>query len=87
MTLLLFLIAFVSFFFLALNFLPTANPLPPAFSDGFSSIIGFMKAWDFLFPITEMLILFSFIVSVEFSLWFFRWIWRLIVLIRGSNSS
>lgn len=86
MTFALFIIAFVVFFFGALNLLPPIEPLPVEFINGFQSIVGAMKAWDSIFPITELLALVIFVVTFDLALWLFKWVIRIIHIVRGTGT-
>lgn len=55
MTTILFWVGFIGLFFAILNLLPVAGTLSPAFASGLTLIVSNMKAWNGLFPISELL--------------------------------
>jgi len=86
MTTAVFLILFFSFFIAVLNFLPDASSVSSGFSDGISLVISYMKSWDAIFPISELLTLVV-IVSVFYS---FMFLWKalqwIIHVVRGGTT-
>lgn len=87
MTLLLFFIAFTSFLLIALNLLPDASPLSANFIDGFTSIVASMKAWDSIFPITQLLQVVALIATFHIAMLLFKMVRWSIHLVRGHASS
>lgn len=86
MTFALFISLFLALFIAVLNFLPTAAPLSPAVSSGFVLVIGFMKEWNWLFPITELFICVGVVLSYEILFWSWRALLGTAHLIRGTQS-
>lgn len=86
MTFAIFFIAFIALFFAGLNFLPNAEPLPSGFVTGFSEIIASMKAWNAIFPITELFVLVALVTAFWLAIWFFRVIKWVIHIVRGSGT-
>lgn len=77
MTTAIFLLLFFTFFIAVLNFLPTAGTINPAFISSVTTMIGYMKAWNFIFPITELFICVSIVVSFELIVW----LWHVLVFV------
>ncbi len=86
MTFALFIIAFIIFFFAALNLLPTASVLPTDFVDGFTLIVSNMKAWDAIFPITELLTAVSILASFYLFKYLVKVIKWVIGVVRGTGT-
>jgi len=85
MTTAIFLLAFFIFFVAVLNFLPTAGILNPVFATSVATVIGYMKAWNFLFPITELLWCVALVATYELVVWFVRVLAGTLKLIRGAT--
>jgi len=86
MTLILFFIAFTSFLLVILNLLPVASALPSPFVQGFTNIVSNMKAWDAIFPISELLTVVTIVVSVHLAIMFFKFVRWVIHLVRGATN-
>lgn len=88
MTTILFFIAFTTFFFVGINMLPNIEPLSNGFVTSFSTIAGQIKAWDEIFTfISTLFALVAIIVLFDITLWGFKWIMKIIHIVRGSGSS
>jgi len=72
-------------------FVTLLNLLPPVSAFGFdasgavTTIIQFMRAWDFIFPIHELLILVASVISFEISIWVWHVSWRVVKFLRGHS--
>lgn len=86
MTFAIFIIIFLALFLTVLNVLPTADALPSAFATSIDTIIGYMMAWNFIFPIQELLFCVGIIILVEVSIWFWKAFKWLLQIIRGGSS-
>jgi len=86
MTLLAFFIAFSAFFLTLLNLLPEGD-LPIQISESFTLIVGHMKAWNSVFPVTELLQVVAAVVFFEIVLLGWKITKWLIHIIRGSGTS
>jgi len=64
-----YVVLFIGLFIAILNILPVAGPLNPVFATSLTMIIGFMKAWDFLLPIHELLYCFGIIIGAELGIY------------------
>lgn len=76
MTIIIYILAILSLFLLGLNLLPSVGSYP-AIESGVLVITGYMKSWNFLFPIDILFIVVGIITTVEISIWFFkttRWV-------------
>jgi len=76
MSTIIFILLVLGLFILGLNLLPVAGLLSPNVASGLTFIVGQMKAWNFIFPISEMLILVGVIAGLELGILafkFFRW--------------
>lgn len=87
MTLLIYFVLFVSFFFIALNLLPVAGVLPNTVTTSFAMFVSYMKSWNILFPITELLLLAGLVVTFELAIVFWRIIKWVISIVRGNTSA
>lgn len=86
MTFAIFIIGFIILFFAALNGLPDAVPLTPEFSAGLASIVAQMKAWNFLFPISEIFVMVGIITAYHLFMWGFKAVKWVIHVVRGSGT-
>lgn len=80
-------LAIMTTFIVALNLLPVASALPFPVSSAFATIVSFMKTWNFILPITEILSMVIIITSVHLAVWTFRVLWKVVHWLRGSNSA
>lgn len=87
MTLILYFLAFIAFFLVALNLLPIAGALPSGIASGFTLIIGYMKSWNFFFPITELFTLAALVLTFEAGILLFKIVKWLISIVRGNTSA
>jgi len=85
MTFAIFIVLILGLFIAMLNLLPTVGALPVPIGTAFSTIIGYMRAWDFLFPIHEILNLVGIFIGVEIAIWVWHVLWRVVRFIRGSS--
>lgn len=86
MTTAIFLALFFIVFVAVLNWLPLAGATLPAFSTAITTLVGYMKAWDFLFPITELFICVGIVVSFEVIVWSWHALNYALKKIRGATS-
>jgi len=86
MTFAIFIVLVFGLFIAGLNILPTGGASVEAFTDGFSLIVGTMKAWDFLLPISEMFICLGIVVTYEVLVWGVHATFRVINWVRGTNT-
>jgi len=85
MTTAIFLILFFAFFIAGLNFLPVADTTPPVLITSIGTLVGYMKAWNFLFPISELFWAVSIFIGFELTMfiWYaLNWVFR---KIRGAT--
>jgi len=68
-----------------LNILPTAGLLPTGIVAGIATVAGFMKAWDFLFPITEIILCVKIIIGYYFVTWAIKSLIAVFRDLRGNN--
>lgn len=85
MTFAIFFVLILALFIAVLNVLPVASALPLAFSSALVSIIGFMKAWNFFFPITEIFICVGIVLTFDLIVWGFHWVWKVMKFLRGHS--
>lgn len=52
-----------------LNVLPVAGPSLAAFFESMVLVFGYMKAWNFLLPISEMFICLGVVIAYEVGVW------------------
>jgi len=86
MTFAIFIVLFLGLFIGVLNVLPTAAILSTTITSSIGVIIGYMKAWDFLFPITELFIAVGVIFTFELTVWFWHVMVKVLHFIRGGNA-
>jgi len=76
MTVIIFILIICSVFLLGLNLLPTTSSFPQIQSAVYL-IAGYMKSWNFLFPIDVLFICVGIITVTEIGIWTFkatRWV-------------
>lgn len=87
MTTVIFWVAFIGLFFAGLNALPDVAPLSEEFNSALTLIVSNMKAWNALFPITELFIC----VGILATFYIVKFGWRatkwVIHIVRGSGAS
>lgn len=69
-----------------INILPVAGPLSTGISSGIILIIGMMKAWNFLLPISELLICVGIVLVYEVTVWGIHVLWRIYHAVRGNTN-
>lgn len=87
MTTIIFWIAFIGLFFGFLNILPVASGLSTEFASSFTLIVSQMKAWDSLFPITELFACVVTITSFYLAVYGFKVVKWVVAVVRGGGSS
>jgi len=86
MTTAIFLILFFAFFVAFLNFLPVATPANSLLVSSWGYLIGNLKAWNWLFPITELLICVGIVIAYEILVWtYFHVLIPIVRVIRGTT--
>lgn len=85
MTLALFFVAFIGLFFGILNLLPVAGEIAPEIQNGLTLIVSNMKAWNALFPITELLVAVGIMAGFYTAKYTWRAIKWVIHIIRGGT--
>jgi len=80
-----FIVLVLGLFIGLLNMLPTAAALGLSFTPAISTIILYMRAWDFMFPIHELLLMLSVYVGLEITLWLWHVGMRTVRFIRGHS--
>jgi len=85
MTFAIFIILVLGVFIGLLNVLPNATALGFSFQAAISSIVGFMNAWDYLFPIHELLTIVAIFIGFEIAVWIWHVSWKVVKFIRGHS--
>jgi len=81
-----YIVLFLGLFIGVLNILPNAAPLSPAFADAFTNLVAFVKSWDFLFAISDLLICFGLFISLEVGIFvwnIFKRVFAVVGSVRG----
>lgn len=86
MTLAIFILLFLGLLIAVLNFLPTASVVTPAFLTSIATMVGYMKGWNTLFPISELFICVGIIVAYELIIFGWRALNWVMKYIRGGTS-
>jgi len=86
MTLLVFLLAFITFLLAALNLLPLASDLPSGITTGFILVVGYIKAWDSIFAFTELFQAVAFVAAVYTIIFIWHVVIKIIGWVRGGTS-
>lgn len=73
----------------AFALMPDASsyPVPPAFTDGLSTIVGYMKSLDFLLPFSTLVDVLQIAIAFHLAIFLWRRMWMLIRTARGSSIS
>lgn len=87
MTFAIFIFLFLALLLTGLNLLPEAQPISENIQAGLEMIIGYMMAWNFLIPINELLICVGIIITIEFSIWFWKALKWVFNIIRGTGTN
>jgi len=85
MTFAIYIILVLGVFIAVLNILPTAVSLGFSFTPSVVTIIAYMKAWDFMFPIHELMTLVGIVIAFEIVVWTWHVLWRIIKFLRGHS--
>jgi hypothetical protein len=86
MTFAIFMILFLGLFIAVLNILPVATPLAPQFLVAIQTIVGYMQAWNFFLPISELIQAFVVVMGLEVTIWVWQALKWVLHIIRGTNS-
>jgi len=76
MTQTIFTLAIIALLLVGINLLPNISSYP-TITDGITTIAGYMKAWNFIFPIDVLFICVVIVTITEFGIWTFkgtRWV-------------
>jgi len=83
MTFAIFIILVLGLFIAILNILPTAAALSFSFTPAVIKIIAIMHAWDYLFPIHELIQIVGVMIVYELGVWIWHVLFRVAKFIRG----
>jgi len=85
MTFAIFIVLILGVFVTLLNLLPNVASFGFDATSAITTIMSYMRAWDFLFPIHEMLLLLAAVISFEVSVWIWHVLWRIVKFLRGHS--
>lgn len=85
MTFAIFIVLILGVFIAILNILPSIASFSFDAGAALSVVIGYMRAWNFLFPIGEMLLLLTAVISFEVSVWIWHVLWKVVKFLRGHS--
>jgi len=86
MTTAIFLILFFGFFVAILNYLPLADPANSELLNAVYYFVGIMKAWNWLFPISELFTCVGIVIGYQILVWtWFHVLVPVTARIRGST--
>lgn len=85
MTFAIFFILILGVLLAFLNIIPTADSLGFSFQPAVETIVGYMKAWDWIFPIHELFVFLTIYVGLEITLWTLRTLRDIIKFLRGHS--
>jgi len=81
-----FIVLVLGLFVAVLNWLPVAPlTLPFGFANSLVLIVGYMKAWDFFLPISELFIAVKIVLVYELTVWAWHVIVKVTKFIRGHS--
>jgi len=72
MTFAIYIVLILGVFIALINIAPTAAALGINITPALVSLFGYLKAWNFLFPIQESLVLMGIVISFEVTVWLWR---------------
>lgn len=87
MTFAIFIVLFLGLLVTGLNFLPDATALNDSFASSLHLIVGTMKAWNFMFAISDLFVCLTIVLTFEAIVWGWHAIKWMLHIIRGSNDS
>jgi len=85
MTFAIFIVLAIGLFVGLLNILPTAAALGFSFEPSVISIVSYMNAWNFMFPVHELLTVVGAYILFEIAIWSWHVAWRVVKFIRGNS--
>jgi len=85
MTFAIFIVLIFGVFVALLNILPPVATFGFAIGPALTLVIGYMKAWNFLFPVQEILVLVLLVIAFEVGIWTWHVSWRVIKFLRGHS--
>jgi len=85
MTFAIFIILVLGLFIAILNILPTAAALGFSFAPSVATIVAYMNAWNFMFPIHELLYCVGIVVGLEIAIWVWKILMGTAKFIRGHS--
>jgi len=80
-----FIVLILGLFIALLNVLPLATSLSFSFTPAVVLITGYMRSWDFLFPIHELFSCVLIVITFELSVWGWHAGYRVVKFIRGHS--
>jgi len=83
MTFAIYIVLIIGLFIAFLNILPVASALSFTLAPAIETIVGYMRAWDFMFPIHELFVFLTIFIGLEITLWGIRQGSRVIRFLRG----
>jgi len=81
MTFAIYIVLVLGLFTAILNILPVAAPLSPTFAASLTTIIGYMKAWNFMFPINELLFCVGIVTAAEIGIYSWKILKRVLGIV------
>lgn len=85
MTFAIFIVLVFGVFIALLNILPGISSFTFDIGGAITTIISYMRAWNFLFPIQEMLLLLLAVIAFEVSVWVWNVSWKVVKFLRGHS--
>lgn len=80
-----YIVLILGFFIGILNVLPSAGALSSSFSDSFIILVGYLKAWNFIFPVSELFALLGLVIIYESLVWVMHVLFRVVKFLRGNS--
>lgn len=85
MTFAIFIVLILGLFIALLNILPTASSLAFNLQPAVENIVGFMNAWNFMFPIHELFTYVKIFIGLEIAIWIWKISIGTVKFIRGHS--
>lgn len=86
MTFALYIVLVIGLLIGGLNILPNASDLPPTIIASISTVIGYVKAFNFILPVGETILAVTIILIYEFFMWGWHATVGIIKFFRGSSA-
>jgi len=85
MTFAVFIVLILGFLIAILNYLPTAGVLPINIANAIYVMVGYLKAWNWLLPVSELLTAIKVVIGYEVIVWAWHTLVKIAKYLRGHS--